>query len=207
MQQSARCPTLLNNQEHAHFSTMRTAGPCGSPPPMRHHTFYSLGLPRNKTLWCLHHCKGLWTTSDWKRTGKGASLLTTGGVGWDLQGHTFMSPWEFPLPLQHFCPGYSSHKLDLWWSWYQTLQHSPATLCTGALPPWGDSRMSQMRTRPSSEELAKMLSFTGLTDKPYTASSWANTSKVSLLRDREQREADRHTHTHKNSAESQPSSS
>lgn len=144
-----------------------------------------------------------WLEEDWQR------CLTADywGVGWDLQRHTFMSPCELPLPSQHFRPGYSSHKLDLWWSWRQTLQHSPATLCTGALPPWGDSRMSQMRTRPSSEELAKMLSFTGLTDKPYTASSWANTSKVSLLRDREQREAHRHIHTHTNSAESQPSSS
>lgn len=52
------------------------------------------------------------------------------------------------------------------------------------LPPWEDSRMSQIRTRPSSDELAKMLSFTGLTERPYTASSWANTSKVSVLEKR-----------------------
>lgn len=44
--------------------------------------------------------------------------------------------------------------------------------------------MSQMRTLPSSDELAKMLSFTGLTERPYTASSWANTSKVSVLEER-----------------------
>lgn len=51
-------------------------------------------------------------------------------------------------------------------------------------PPWEDSRISQIRTRPSSDELAKMLSLTGLTERPYTASSWANTSKVSVLEER-----------------------
>ncbi len=36
-----------------------------------------------------------------------------------------------------------------------------------------------MRTRPSSEELAKTLSLTGLTDRPYTASSCKKTLSVS----------------------------
>ncbi len=39
--------------------------------------------------------------------------------------------------------------------------------------------MSHMRTRPSSEELAKTLSLTGLTDRPYTASSCKKTLSVS----------------------------
>lgn len=77
-----------------------------------------------------------------------------------------------------FSTRYLGNKLDLWQAWFKLLNTIQVTL-----PPWGDSRMSHMRTRPSSEELAKILSFTGLTDKPYTASSWANTSKVSLLRE------------------------
>lgn len=48
-------------------------------------------------------------------------------------------------------------------------------------PPWGGSRVSQIRTRPSSDELANTLSFTGLTDKLYTASMWRNTFRVSRL--------------------------
>lgn len=47
------------------------------------------------------------------------------------------------------------------------------------VPPCGGSRVSHMRTRPSSEELAKTLSLTGLTDRPYTASSCKKTFSVS----------------------------
>lgn len=52
-------------------------------------------------------------------------------------------------------------------------------------PAFGGSRVSQIRTRPSSEELANTLSLTGLTDKLYTASMCRNTFRVSLLREQQ----------------------
>ena len=188
------------------ISAPHTQGPCGYPPQTRLHTFCSLGPLHNKTLWCLHSCKGLWVTSGWKSNGQGAPVLTPAGQHRSSR-HTLMSPCELPLPLQHFRPGPQVINRIPGEADVKLFEAQSNYFVHRALPPWGDSRMSQMRTRPSSEELAKMLSFTGLTDKPYTASSWANTSKVSLLREREQREAHRHTHLHKNSAESQSSNS
>lgn len=47
------------------------------------------------------------------------------------------------------------------------------------VPPCGGSRVSHMRILPSSEELAKTLSLTGLTERPQTASSCRKTLSVS----------------------------
>lgn len=152
------------------ISAPRTHGPCGYPPQTRLHTFCSLGPLHNKILWCLHSCKGPRVTSGWKSTGQGASL-TTGG-----QHRTSRDTQLCPrVSFLSLCS--TSAQVPQVINWIpdeadvKLFEAQSNYFVHRALPPWGDSRMSQMRTRPSSEELAKMLSFTGLTDKPYTASS------------------------------------
>ena len=109
-------------------SAPRTQGPCGYAPQTRLHTFCSLGPLHNKTLWCLHSCKGLWVTSGWKSNGQGAPLLTPAGQHRSSRDTHWCPRVRFPS-LAALPPGSSGHKPDPWWGWRQTLWSTVQLLC------------------------------------------------------------------------------
>ena len=161
---------LLNNLEYVHFSTTHPGSlwlPSTNEAP--HLLFLGATTQQDTVVFTLvqRPVGHKWLEEQWPRSPTPDSC----GAAQELQRHTLMSPCEIPLPLQHFRPGPQVINRIPGEADVKLFEAQSNYFVHRALPPWGDSRMSQMRTRPSSEELAKMLSFTGLTDKPYTASS------------------------------------